>query len=172
MKGENTKRRLTVIDYFIILTVVALLLAAGLRLYNDSIPDESETLLANEEYILTYESKGMNESAAELLEKGQKFYMTGGETEFGILEDEPTIKPSRIKVELANGELKNDIYAVANGNNSVADVSGSFRVKGCRTDDDLFYVEGVLYVAPNMPVTVFSNDMSFSFTVTGIEKVS
>ena len=128
MKGENAKRRLTVIDYFIILTVVALLLAAGLRIYNDSIPDDSDTLLANEEYILTYESKGMNESAARLLEKGQMFYMTGGETEFGVLEDEPTIKPSRIKVELSNGELKNDIYAVANGNNSVADVSGSFRV--------------------------------------------
>ena len=173
MSNKNTRRRLTAIDYFIIFTVVAVLLTAGLRLYKDSAPEDvTESALNEEYYIITYLSKGMNENSAKLLEKGEMFYMTGGEIEFGVLEDEPTVTPSRINVELENGELKTDVYATPNGNNSKADVTGAFRVKGCRTADDFLYVEGVLYVAPNMPVTVFSNDMCFSFTVTGIEKVS
>ena len=172
MSKEKTKRRLTAIDYFIIFAVIATLVAAGLRIYEDSKADDDSIVLANEEYIITYQSRGMEESAAKLLEKGEMFYMTGGETDFGVLEDNPTITPSRVRVELENGELKTDVYAEKNGNNTKVDVTGTFRVKGCRNEDNLFYVEGILYVAPNMPVTVYSNEMEFSFTVTGIEKVS
>ena len=172
MSKERKKRRLTAIDYFIIFAVIATLVAAGLRFYEDNKVEESSITLANEEYIISFESSGMKESAAKLLEKGEMFYMTDGLVEFGVLEDNPTITPSKIRVELENGELKTDVYAEKNGNNTKVDVTGTFRVKGCRNDTGLFYVEGVLYVAPNMPVTVFSNDMALSFNVTGIEKVS
>lgn len=173
-QNSNTKakRRLTAIDYFIIFAVIATLVAAGLRIYEDNKVEDAGTPLANEEYILSYVSYGMKESAAKLLEKGDVFYFTGGKTEFGVLEDNPTITPAVVYVELENGEYKTDVYAEKNGNNTKVDVTGTIRVKGCRNEDGLFYVEGSLYVAPNMPVTVFSNDMSFSFTVTGVEKVS
>lgn len=172
MSKEKTKRRLTAIDYFIIFAVIATLVAAGLRLYEDNRAVDTGTPLTNEEFIISFESNGMKESAAKLLEKGEIFYFTGGQTEFGVLEDNPTITPAKVRVELENGELKTDVYAEKNGNNTKVDITGEFRVKGCRNADGLLYVEGSLYVAPNMPVTVFSNDMSLSFTVTGIEKVS
>jgi len=51
------------------------------------------------------------------------------------------------------------------------DVTGKFKVMGYRNANDLFYAAGSLYIAPNMSVTVFSEDMSLSFYVTDIEKV-
>lgn len=170
--SEKKRRRLTAIDYFIIFAVIAVLVAAGLRIYEDSRPVDSGTPTADEEYIVSFVSKGMKESTAKLLEKGEIFYLTGGQTEFGVLEDNPTVTPQKIRVELASGELKTDVYAEKNGNNTKVDVTGTFRVKGCRNKDDLMYVAGSLYVAPNMPVTVFSDKISLSFTVTDIEQVT
>ncbi|MBR4880941.1 MAG: hypothetical protein IKU19_03345 [Clostridia bacterium] len=174
MSNEKRKRRLTAIDFFIIFAALAVLVAAGLRFYENKTSDlgagPEDVVL--EEYIVSFESKGMKESTANLLEKGELFYLTGGQTEFGVIEEISSITPAKIRVELTNGELKTDVYAEKNGNNTKVDVTGTFRVSGYRDDDNLMLVGGEFYIAPNLPVTVFSNNISLPFTVTGVEKVN
>ena len=173
MKDEKKKRRFTAIDYFIVFAVVAILLASGLRLYSNFKPEDTGMETADTEYIVSFVSKGMRLSTADLLKKGDEFYMSGGETVFGVLEDNPTLSLSKTRVELVNGALKTDEYAEDNGDNTKRDVEGQFRVKGCRNSEDgLMYVEGLMYIAPNMPVTVLKGDMTFSFTVTDIKEAS
>lgn len=174
MSNEKRKRRLTAIDYFIILAVIAVLVAASLRLYeNNRLEDAAEESgFTNEPFIVSFSCKGIKESTANLLEKGELYYLAGGETEFGVIDEISSITPAKTRVELDNGELKTDVYAEKNGNNTKVDVTGTFIVQGYRDDDNLMYVEGNLYIAPNMPVTVYSNDKALSFTVTKIEKVN
>lgn|GEM_PF-1149563 len=174
MSSEKRKRRLTAIDYFIIFAALAILVAAGLRLYENRKIDNSEgnENIELEEYIVSFESRGMKESTANLLEKGEIYYLTGGQTEFGAIEEISSITPAKIRVELASGELKTDVYAEKNGNNTKVDVIGSFRVNGYKDDDNLILAGGEFYIAPNLPVTVFSNDTSLSFTIKSVEKVS
>ncbi len=172
MSNEKKKRRLTAIDFFIIFAALAVIVAAGLRLYenrkiDDSVGGEN---IECEEYIVSFVSKGMKESTANLLEKGELFYLTGGQTSFGTIEEISSITPAKIRVELANGELKTDVYAEKNGNNTKVDVTGTFKVNGYRDGDNLMMVEGEFYIAPNLTMTVFSNDISLSLTVTNIEK--
>lgn len=174
MSNEKKKRRLTAIDYFIIFSVVAILVAAGLRLYENTkvedVAEESE--FENEEYIVSFTCKGIKKSTADLLVKDEMYYLSGGETEFGVIHEISSITPAKTWIELSDGSIKEDVYAEENGNNTKVDVTGTFKVNGYRDGDNLMYVEGKLYIAPNMAVTVYSHDKALSFTVTDIEKVS
>ncbi len=171
MKSEKTARRLTAIDIFIILAVVAAIVAAGLRIWADQNTEPTVVERTDDEYIISFVSYGMRSSTAKLLSMGDMFYLSSGVDEFGELQSEVSITPAEVYMELENGEYIKT-YAEENGDNTKVDVSGEFRVKGCRNLDGLMYINGTFYIAPNMGVTVFNNFMSLSFTVTGIEKVS
>lgn len=171
MKSEKTARRLTAIDIFIILAVIAAIIAAGLRIWADQNSEQSVIERTDDEYIISFVSYGMRSSSAKLLAGGDMFYLSNGVDEFGKLQGEVSITPAEVYMELENGEYIKT-YAEENGDNTRVDVSGEFRVKGCRNFDDLMYINGTFYVAPNMSTTVYNNKMSLTFTVTGIEKVS
>lgn len=171
MKAEKSARRLTAIDYFIIFAVIAALLCAGLRLWNDSHSEDAVIERADDEYIISFVSYSMRSSSAKLLSAGDKFYLSNGVDEFGAIEGDVSITPAIVYIELDNGDYVMT-YAEENGDNTKVDVSGEFKVKGCRNLDGLMYVNGTQYVAPNTGMTVYNNLMSFSFTVTGVEKVS
>lgn len=192
MSENQNKKRFSVVDFFIIFGVVAILLSAGIRLYFNSIKDSEELNDSDreyEEYIVSFACKSIRSTTADFLEASEgdtMFYLTGGENEFGTIESVDTNMPSQIRVELADGSLKyifaedesyNDETYDESGNDLhpsdiKRDLTGKFRVKGYRNAADLFYVSGKLYIAPNMSVTVFSQEMSISFTVTDIEKAS
>ncbi|MBP3378077.1 MAG: hypothetical protein J6L96_04955, partial [Clostridia bacterium] len=160
MSGEKSKRRLTAIDYFIILAVAAVLIAAGLRVYANNIKKAPEPIpVVEEEYLISFERKGINESEANLLEVGDTFYFSGGQKEFGVLEEKYQ-NPAKTSIEMADGTLKKDVLTVENGNLTKADVTGTFKVKGFRNDNKLMYVGGT-YIAPNMSITLYSEDMAF-----------
>ena len=173
MSSESKKKRLSAIDYFIIFAVAASLISAGLRVYetffaeNGSIPTEK----VYDEYLVSFRSTGMRSSSAKLLDKGDVFYLYGGETEFGSLEDNVTVMPAEILIELQNGELVKS-YAEENGDNTRVDVNGTFRSKASRTWDNLLFIEGKQYVAPNYDITLYNNEVSLTIKITGIEKVS
>ena len=170
MSSEKTKRRLTAIDVFIIFAVFAIVVAAGLRLYDnyrlssDTVPEDT----MHEEYTVSFECKGMKESTANLLSEGEVFYLTGGKTEFGILE-KISMTPATVRFELSDGTLMTDVPTEKNGNNTKTDVTGTFKVSGYRDDYNILNI-GNSYLATNMPITVFSHNTSLTFVVTGIEK--
>jgi len=163
---------LTAIDYFIIFAVIAVLAASGIRLYKNNNKPAPTPPPEEDEYIVSFVAKGMNQSATDFLEKGDIFYLTGGKKEFGVLEDFQ-VNPAKIQHELDNGTLIKDLRAIDNDEYTKADVTGTFKVKGTRNANNHFYVSsGALYVAPNLEVTIFSREMSLKFIVTDIEKVS
>ena len=171
MSSEKTKRRLTAIDVFIIFAVFAIVVAAGLRLYdnyslsNETVPEEA----LYEEYTVSFVSKSMKESTANLLSEGEVFYLTGGKDEFGVLEKISTT-PATFRLELSDGTLLTDVPADKNGNNTKTDVSGTFKVSGYRDAYGILNIAENQYLSTNMLLTVFSHNTSLTLTVTGIEK--
>lgn len=172
MSKEKKARRITAMDLFIIFAVIAVIVSAGLRAYDNAKHKTSGAVTSGEEYIVSFECREMKESSAKLLGKDEVFYVNGGEDEFGVLKDNPTITPAKIRVELENGELKTDVYAEKNGDNTKVDVTGEFRVKGYKDSNGLIFAECGMYIAPNLTVKAFTSDMSVQFNVTGVEKVS
>ncbi len=172
MNKESKARRLTAIDFFIIFAVIAVLVAAGFRIYGNMKDEDVETVVSPEEYIVSFECKGVKESTSKLLAKGDVFYLAEGDSSFGTLEENPTVTPAKIRVELENGELKNDVYAEKNGDDTIVDITGEMRIKGYRNNDGFTVVEDGVRIAPNLSLTAYRGDLALNFTITGIEKVS
>lgn len=173
MSNEKHGARFTAIDYFIIFAVAAVLVCGGLRLYQKSREDGARGKTSEyEEYVVSFVSRGVRESTAKLLEKGDTFYIDGGKTEFGVLEDNPTVTPAKLSLELDSGEYIDNVYAEKNGNNTLVDAAGAVRVKGYRDKDGLIYLQGKEYIAPNLTVTVISGELVLNVEITDIERVS
>lgn len=173
MSNEKRGTHLTALDYFIIFAVVAALVCGGLRLYKNSHADDVRGKTSEyDEYVVSFVSRSIKESTAKLLEKGDTFYIDGGKTEFGVLEDNPTVTPARLSLELDNGEYIGNVYAEKNGNNTLVDAAGAVRVKGYMDNNGLIYLQGKEYIAPNLTVTLFGSELSLTVEITDIERVS
>lgn len=172
MNKEKKTRRITAMDFFIIFAVAAVVLSAGLRAYDNAKNKKSIAVTAYEEYTVSFECNGIREATAKLLEKNDVFYVNGGKDLFGVLADNPTITPARIRVELYNGEIKTDVYAEKNGDNTKVDVTGELTVKCSKDAGGLIFTESGMYIAPNLSVQAFAGDMSLQFKITAVKKVS
>lgn len=176
MSENKVKKKLSALDYFIIILLVISLSAVGLQMYFTKInPKSLENLnrsdSEDEEYIISYLICGMRSSSASTLEKAEHFYCYDNTNKiFGEPIGNLSITPAEIYIEDQNGIYKKT-YAVEKDDMTSVDVRGTMKVKGYYDENNLFKINGETYAAPGKTLTAMTGTIYVSFFVTDIVKV-
>lgn len=169
--NAEKKKGLGALDVIILLALVACVVAAGFAfVFSKATADADVEEKDFEEYVISFESYGMRQSAAQMLNPGETFYYTDA-SDFGVMNDNLTVTPAVVYVEDENGVCVKS-YAPENGDYTKVDVSGSFTVKGVRNAKGFFLLNGTTKLMPNKSVTIRNDTIAFGITITDIQKVS
>ena len=94
-----------------------------------------------------------------------EYYLEDG-TPFGSLTGDAVFTPTREYLEDENGQ-----YVASYNSSGRVDVKGTAKVEGVMTERG-FMLEDKMYLAANMPLTVYSTEMTAEILITDISKVS
>ncbi len=165
--NSKSKRRLTVVDVFAVLIVLACIVTLVIGLYvKKNSPGE---ITDRGEYRVSFTVKSIRASTAKLLTNGSEFFLSDG-TVFGTLADNVSVTPAVI-YSLNEDGVYIKTFAEDNGDNTLVDVAGVMNVNGGRDSSGLFRTSDKTYVAPAAEITLHSDLLEMTVTVTGIEKV-
>ena len=166
---NNQRKRLGVIDYFIIVALVACVVGAALRYFavGDSIFNSKNEI---GEYTLTFKVTDIrNSSAQNYFKAGTVFYLEDSDLMLGTLGENIIVNDAEKVYYLLDGtavSVKNNLT----GDQYRVDVEGEFKVKGTMSEDGSFMLDGNRYLASGSSVNVYSKYISVTLTVTGITK--
>ncbi|MBE6542309.1 MAG: hypothetical protein E7672_07675 [Ruminococcaceae bacterium] len=169
MKKTNSKKRLGVLDIFIIIIVLVCVASVVIRYVGiDNSQVSSEVQLDN--YILSFNIKNIKDSSANnYMEKGTKFFIQSSGEYLGTLREGVTISDAVRYYELQNGQSI-AVPNTATGDLYRVDVEASLDVQGVLREDGTFLLGGNQYVAVNKEITVYSKYLTVTIMVTDITK--
>ncbi len=175
MENKNTtpKKKLGVLDVFIILVLVLCVLGIGLRfVFKLNQPqDESFVAVDTEEYYVSYISRSVRNSVTDYLTEDSAFRFALSNEDFGYPSGTPTVQPAEKRYTGSDGtqyvvpNLPNDDRTDRN------DLFGVFKVKGKLNADGVLLVDGSSnIISLNKEYTVRSDILVLKLTVTAITK--
>jgi hypothetical protein len=172
-KNTETKKRVGVLDFFIILVLILCVAGIAMRfIFKLNHPqDESFVAVNTEEYYVSYISRNVRNSVPEYLTEDTEFRFAASNEVFGYPFRTPTVQPAEKRYVGSDGtqykvpNLPNDDRTDRN------DVFGMFKVKGKMNADGVLQVDGSTnIISLNKEYTVRSDILVFKFTVVGITK--
>ena len=168
MNGNEDKRKgLGALDYLILVLVAAILAGVGYRWYRSRNDDASEGAQMDN-YILNFEIHDIRDSSAQnFMEAGTNFYLADSDQLLGTLREGVTVRECEKYYELDNGELVK-VSTDLTGELYRVDVEASLTVKGRMDEDGRFMLDGNKYVGLNQSFSVYSKYLALTLTVTGI----
>ena len=173
MDNKNTakKKRLGVLDYFIIIVLILCVAGIALRMIFKLNKPEDQTFahVESETYYVQYIARSQRNIVDDYLGEGTEFRFYGTNEPFGTSFGVPDSEPAEKRYTDSKGEQ----YLVRNTSDDDRtdreDLRGKFVVKGKLSEDGVLLVDGSNnIIALNREYSVRSDVMSFSFTVIGI----
>lgn len=166
---KYNKKRLGVLDVFIIIALLACIVSVVLRyvsVQNSSVNQGTQL----ENYTVSFKVYDVRESSAvKFMQTGSNFYLKDNNALIGALDEGKTVAPAKKYYEMANGETvlvsnssTGDLYRV--------DVEGSFSCSGKMSADGSFLLNGNKYISVNQELKVYSKYLAVTIKVTGISK--
>ena len=172
-KNPAVKKRLGVLDFFIILVLILCVLGIGMRfVFKLNQPqDESFVAVDTEEYYVSYISRNVRNTVPDYLSEDTLFRFASSNDEFGYPFRTPTVQPAEKRYVASDGtqykvpNLPNDDRTDRN------DIFGIFKVKGKLNADGVLKVDGSTnIISLNKEYIVRSDILVLKFTVVGITK--
>ena len=117
------------------------------------------------EYLISYVITDMRSEYSDYFSEGMEYYLEDG-TPFGSLTGDAVFTPTREYLEDENGQ-----YVASYNSSGRVDVKGTAKVEGVMTERG-YMLEDKMYLAANMPLTVYSTEMTAEILITDISKVS
>ena len=168
---EKKKTGLGVLDAVIIIALCACIAAAVFAfMYKENTVEELAGEEEFEEYVVSFESYAIRRSTAQMLAEGDTFIF-GNDEEFGSLTGALTIVPATVYTHDESGACIKT-YAPENGDETKMDVTGTLPVTGTKNDRGVFVLNGTTELAPNKTLTVHTDTVALSISVTDIGKVA
>lgn len=166
---EKTSRRLGALGWCLILAAVLCLLGAAWRLNIMSyfVPKAEPEL---SEYRVSFRVADISATSADYFADGTLFSIAGSGEPFGTVSGNVAVTPAEHLVELPDGTASL-VYDSGEGDSARIDVSGTFLVKACVSEDKgLVMLNGKTYLAPNCSVTVYSDVYEVTILVTAVQR--
>lgn len=158
---KKSKKRFTVLDFFLVVIVVLCILGIGFR---DVIADAITQAEPTEKVRISFFADGLTENELAKLGESQRFQMDG--EDFGLLVDYSS-EPSKVSVEKLDDE--GNIYYETVTESGYYSVSGTLLV-------DIRYAEGGPVSAENVSLyvgkilNIYSSSLSITVTITEIPR--
>lgn len=160
---NKTKVRFNGIDLLIVILVIACIVGIAMR-YDvvDVIRYAGDEQTARVSFFLA----NIKESSEDCFEEGDAFYIDQTNEYLGVLEGGFVFEPAEDFNMTASGE-----YVKSASVNARSDMRGTIEAKGVFSNEG-FLLNNTKYIAPGSEITLQSNKIKVTITVTGIEKVS
>lgn len=168
---RQKKALLGVFDVFIIIALVACVVAAGFAFVFKR--NNGEALVAEnekEEFAITFECNNIAQFHARLLKDGDMYYLPDN-SDFGKLSGNVTITPAVVYAQRSDGTFVRT-YAPENGDDTKVDVSGTVIVKGVRDSNGILKIGNNFEAVPGHVFIMHSSTVAVQVNITAVEKVS
>ncbi len=164
MKKKAKKLRgYTAADVFLWLLLLLCIVGIGIRI---AVGDRSLFTKGKPgEYLISYVVTDVRSEYSDYFSEGMEYYLEDG-TPFGSLTGDAVFTPTREYLEDENGQ-----YVASYSTSGRVDVKGTAKTEGVMTERG-FMLENKMYLAANMPLTVYSTEMTAEILITDISKVS
>lgn len=161
MSAKARNKRFNSIDVFIILLVVLCIAAIYFRgMVASWIGVEKEL----DEYKITFSVKQIRSTSDKYLIIGNEVYLSNGGL-LGKLSEKSSL-PAKVFVNDQDGKPVEVSYP----KDTCIDVTGSLTCKGIMNDDG-FYLNGTYSISPGAVLSVYTDMLDFTITVTDISKI-
>ena len=170
-KTNAKKRRLGVLDYFIIIVLILCVAGIALRFIFKLNKPEDKTFahVESETYYVQYISRSQRNVVDDFLKEGTEFRFFGTNEPFGTSFAVPDSEPAEKRYVNSKGEQILVRNTSDDDRTDKEDLRGKFVVKGKLSEDGVLLVDGSNnIISLNKEYTVRSDFLVFSFTVTGI----
>ncbi len=156
---KRTKKRLSYLDYVIILSILFFVVGLFARYSASERHSESSHAVSAD---IVFELRGVSLEGAYALLSDPVLYTSEGIELGEVMADTVSVRPSDVRVVAPDGTVKSV------KSRTLYDVEAVAISHGARTQGG-FFLSGVSYIAPNMTMTVKSSCQSFEIYVTNIE---
>ncbi len=160
-KNPRKKIRVSVIDFLIVITVIACV--CGLFVHYKFFENNNE-VVTSDTCIVSVMLYGIENDVSDKIEMGDKLFFGKDGKQFGIV-GEALKEDSAIYFTNERNEINKGV------DNTKKDVSLTVEVKG-HLKEDGFYMNGTDYIAAGMEIDVFSPEFSGKGLIFGIEQRS
>lgn len=159
---NGTNKRLSAIDAFIVLILIASVAGVGFKVFVGNVG-----LFAGEkqEYYVSYVIDAADKAVKDSLTEGTQFYREN-EVLFGSVTGEVRTTPSKIYNVDSNGEYVVSHYP----DGTKSRIEGTFLVRGTMTDKGFVCADD--YVCAGMTVRIYGGGVATDILITDVVKVS
>ncbi len=178
--NKTQKRRLGVLDYFLIVVLILCIAGVGLRfIFKLGQKEDTFTGVHSQKFIVDYIARDQRTTVTDYLKKGTDFRFFASNDPFGVSEEVNHIRPAEKRYETIDGEPiptfnTADRYEAGKYSSLYrVDIYGSFEVTGKMNEDGVLLVDGTTdqFISKNEGYTLRSDHMVFNCTVVGITPV-
>lgn len=156
-KVENSKKRFNIIDFLIILVVLALVLSIALR-YN--LADRVGITSRSDEVTVSFLVQKVSPTTIDAILPGDVFYIDQNSVLLGTLLTAQRYEAEQYH-ENEDGEM------ILSYTSAYIDIRGEIKASGSMTDSG-FMLNGTTFIAPNKKITVKSKNVTCDIIVTSI----
>lgn len=159
---NGTNKRLSAVDAFIILLLIAAVVGVGFKVFAGNVG-----LFAGEkqEYYVSYVINEADKAVKDSLTEGAQFY-TEGEKPFGSVTGEVRTTPAKIYNVNSDGEYVVKHYP----DGTKSEIEGTFLVKGTMTDKGLVCADE--YLCAGMTLKIYGGGVATDILITDVVQVS
>ena len=163
MKSETSAgSRINSVDIMVILLCIVCI--AGM-VFRFGMIENVELSATKHTVTVSYVIEGISDTSVEYLSQGDEVFFSDDKGKIGTLSSTPTSSPSIVYVYGDDGSITQK--ASANGK---VDVKGTFTAYGEMTDSG-FMLNGTTYIAPNMTISIETQNIALSMLIVDISIV-
>lgn len=160
--AQENKKRFNIIDAVLILAVLVIFVGVFIRSgFSEKFTEKLDEGVLQYEFIIN----SIKATSAERFDEGVKIYSQTTQKEVGEIIDYYT-RPAEAYIELPTGEIVRTVIP------DRIDVIGKAKVKGTIGSDGRCMLDGTTHIAAGKNIYARTHDISFMFTIEGIEYIS